>query len=233
MPSGKNSATLQALAEQYNHPAVRVLARELTHLAQELERSALAWPVSQPALAPGQPAIPHLEQIEEALRERREWQQFAEVIRAVLAARPEKLPASQSNEPHPAALIALRLLWGAERFAELPTALLRPPPASFLTSLAALAPDQEDQASQLDLAVADWLQSIRPERAAALPAETVQGFARMVAAFRAVGKLRREVIFEDVAAGYLAWARLLHAHLPQLVNIASGWWSSPERPSRL
>ncbi len=231
MSSGNNSTTLQALAAQYNHPAVRVLARELTHLAQELERSALAWPASPPALAPGQPAIPHLEQVEEALRERREWQQFAEVIRAVLAAVPETLPAPQSNEPHPAALIALRLLWGAERFAELPTALLRPPPTSLLTNVATLATDQESQASQLDRAVAAWLRGIQPESQEALPAETVQGFARMVAAFRAVGKLRRAVLFEDIAAGYLAWARLLHAHLPQLVHIASGWWSSPgQRP---
>jgi hypothetical protein len=240
MSSGNKPTTLQTLTERYNYPAVRVMARELTHLAQEVEHGTLAWPASPPALAPGQPAIPHLEQVEEALREQRghqpgrdyhtAWRKFAKVIRAGLVALPEPLPAPGSSEPHPAALIALRLLWGAEHFAELPTALLRPPPAPFLASLAALAP-QENEATQLDLAVAAWLQSIRPESEKALPAETVQGFARMVAAFRAVGKLRKAVTLEDVAAGYLAWARLLHANLPQLVHIASGWWSSPERPS--
>lgn len=228
MSSGSNSATLQALAERYNHPSVRVMARELTHLAQEFEQGTLAWPVSSPTLAPGQPASPHLELVEQTLMGHG-WRQFVEVIWALLASQPAALLAPRGNEPHPASLIALRLLWGAERFAELPTALLRPPPADFLSSLASLAFDQESQASQLDHAVAAWLQGIRPESEEALPAATVQGFAEMVAAFRAVGKLRKEVVFEDIAAGYLAWARLLHANLPQLVNIASGWWSSQER----
>jgi hypothetical protein len=236
--SGNNSATLQALAEHYNHPSVRVLARELMHLAQAFERGTLAWPASPPALAPGQPAIPHLEQIEQALQQpgrdySTAWRQFAEVVRATLEAMPEPLPAPAASEPHPAAIIALRLLWGAEHFAGLPTAALRPPPAPFLTSLASLAADQEGQASQLALAVAAWLRAIRPASEALLPVETVEGFARMVAAFRAVGKLRGEVELEDIAAGYLAWARLLHTHLPQLVHIASGWWSSQERRSHL
>jgi hypothetical protein len=237
-----NSKQLGALAERYNHPSVRVMARDLTHLAQELEQGTLAWPASPLDLPPGEPAIPHLEQIEEALKEQRwrqpgydyyaNWRWFAEGIRAILAALPEPLPAPTDNEPHPAAVIALRLLWGAERFAELPTALLKPPPAPFLASLASLAVP-ESQASQLALEVGAWIQRIRPSREGLLPAETVQGFAEMVAAFRAVGKLRKEVVFEDIAAGYLAWARLLHANLPQLVNIASGWWSSQGRPSRL
>ncbi len=239
MSSGSSSPMLQALAERYNHPSVRVMARELTHLAQAFERGASVWPANLPALAPGQPAIPHLEQVEAALQQQSwrqpgynhytTWRQFAEVIRAVLAAQLAALPTPKGNEPHPAAVIALRLLWGAERFAELPTAVLRPPPAPFLASLASLAFDQESQASQLDLEVARWLQGIQPESKEAVPAKTVQGFAEMVAAFRAVGKLRKEVVIEDIAAGYLAWARLLHANLPQLVNIASGWWSSQGR----
>src|SRR5262249_3838743 len=117
MSSDNNSAMLQALAEQYNHPSVRVMARELTHLAQELERGTLAWPASPPALAPGQPAIPHLEQIEETLKEQRwlqagynhyaNWQRFATSIRAALAEQPTPLSTSTSSEPHPAAVIAL------------------------------------------------------------------------------------------------------------------------------
>jgi hypothetical protein len=227
---------LNTLAARYSHPAVRVMIRDLTQLAQELEQGTRVWPAKPPTLPPGWLSITNLEDIEYVFTQPRwrghmddhfaAWRQFAEVIRAVTQGLPPSLSRPGRREPHPAAIIALRLIWGAERFAELPTAVLKPPPQPFIGSLAHLSlPAPQSEANQLDLAVVAWLQGICPAQAEALRVESIQGFAQMVACFRAIGKLQGEVSLEDMAASYLAWARLLHADLLQLVNVASGWWS--------
>jgi hypothetical protein len=236
------TAALNALAERFAHPSVRVLVRELSHLARDLERGALAWPRRPPALAQDRPVLPGLESIETALHQppsgesravdHNDWASFA---RAVLSAFSTSPAANQypAGAPHPVSVIALRLIWGAERFSELPTVVLKPPPISFLEHLARLpAPEPQAPSVQLDHAISTWLQERLPpdtQRQALLPIADVRGFVRLVAACRVVGQMRSKLILEDVAAGYLAWARVLRANLEQLSAISSGWWSSTGR----
>lgn len=237
------ASTLAALPERFAHPSVRVLARELTHLLREMEQGERRWP----ALSVQNEGLPSLETMQAALGEhylwrrqaidQQDWRGFARTIWAsleppLLAAGGQPAP----NEPHPATIIALRLIWGAERFAELPTVALKPPPASFLEKLASLrAPSAMPPAEPvaLERALATWLlqelSHFYPHGRPGLPVEELRGFARIVAACRVVGQLREALELEDVAASYLAWARLLQADLQRLTNISSGWWSPNDR----
>ena len=235
------ASTLAALPERFAHPSVRVLTRELTHLLDEMEQSKRRWP----ALAVQNEGLPGLETMQTALGkhylwrrqaiDQQDWRGFARTIWAsleppLLAAGGQPTP----NEPHPATIIALRLIWGAERFAELPTVALKPPPASFLEKLAKLpAPAHRSEPAALERAAATWLSQellhFSPKGRPGLPVEALRGFGRIVAACRVVGQLREALELEDVAAGYLAWARLLRADLQRLTNISSGWWSPNER----
>ena len=238
-PAMENAASpLEALPERFAHPAVRVMVREVTHLVREIKRGTQPWPHVPPA-AQASIHVPGLESIEAALTQQpigndtlitqRQWASFARVILEITASAASDAAAPQpaTSAPHPAAVIALRLIWGAERFAELPTVMLRPPPAAFLEQLTYLpAPEPRTPPAQLDEAVFLWLQERPPLTNAA---SDIQGFARVVAACRVVGQLRQELDLEDVAAGYLAWARLLRANPGQLSDISSGWWSSAER----
>lgn len=237
------ASTLAALPERFAHPSVRVLTRELTHLLYEMEQGKRRWP----ALSAQNEELPGLETIQAGLGkhyvwrrqavDQRDWRGFARTIWAsleppLLAAGGQPAP----NEPHPAAIIALRLIWGAERFAELPTVALKPPPASFLEKLANLrAPSAmpPTEPAALERALATWffqeLSHFCPQSRPGLPVEELRGFARLVAACRVVGQLREALELEDVAASYLAWARLLRADLKRLTDISSGWWSPNER----
>jgi hypothetical protein len=161
-----------------------------------------------------------------------DWRGFARIIWASLdsLARMERQPAT--NEPPPATIIALRLIWGAERFAELPTVALKPPPASFLQKLTNLpAPARRSAPEAFERALAVWLAQQPPlsQGGLRLPVAEVRGFARIVAACRVVGQLRGAPELEDAAAGYLAWARLLRVDLQRLTDISSGWWSPNDR----
>ncbi len=240
------SPALDTLAQRFAHPAVRVMTRELTQLAHDLEQGARAWPViSQPSAQPDT-ALPGLEAIEAALSRRQwyrrlavdqqAWQGFARTIWALLNLSPVAKQAPAVNEPHPAAVIALRAMWGAERFAELPTVVLKPPPAEFLQKLAHLpAPARQAPPRQLDRVVAAWLEQIQPDTQQGrplLPVTDVRHFVHIVAACRAVGQLRAGLELEDIAAGYLSWARLLPTDLQRLTALSSGWWSPRDRPSR-
>ena len=235
------ASTLAALPERFAHPSVRVLTRELAHLLDEMEQGQRRWP----ARAVQNEGLPGLETMQAALGEhylwrrlavdQQDWRGFASTIWAVLeplllAAEGQPAP----NEPHPAAIIALRLIWGAERFAELPTVALKPPPALFLGKLARLpAPAQNDESEALEGEVATWLlqelSHFYPRGRPGLPVEELRGFARIVAACRVVGQLREALELEDVAASYLAWTRLLRADLQRLTAISSGWWSPNDR----
>ena len=230
------SSTLAALPERFAHPAVRVLTRELTYLLHEMEEGERRWP----ALVAQDEGLPGLETIQAALSghslwrrlavEQQDWRGFTRTIWAALETLPLAKRQAEPNAPHPATVIALRLVWGAERFAELPTVALKPPPASFLEKLANLpAPARRSEPATLERAVATWLlqelSHFYPEGRPGLPVEEVRGFARVVAACRVVGQLREAPELEDVAASYLAWARLLRADLQRLTNISSGWWS--------
>ncbi len=232
---------LEALAERFAHPAARVLARELTRLARDLERGALAWPRA-PASERNNAALSGLESIEAALNRRRaehplavdqsDWADFGRALRGIAGAAPDagQPPAGAP----PASVIALRLIWGAERFSELPTVILKPPPAPFLVELAVLpAPEDSAPPEQLARTVSAWLQARQPAEPGLLAAADVRGFARVVAACRVVGQRRKAVTLEDAAAGYLAWARLLRADPQRLSDISSGWWSaSGHQPGR-
>jgi|GEM_PF-3145223 len=236
---------LEQLAERFAHPSVRVMTRELSQRARELERGALAWPLLPQPPAQHGAVLPGLESLEAALGKRRwfrrlavdqsDWRSFARVIQDILSASSNASQQSAAGAPHPASVIALRLVWGAERFAELPTVMLKPPAADFLAQLAHLpAPKRGTPPEELDQAVASWLQERSlaiGQQSAFLPGEDVRGFARVVAACRVVGHLRKALALEDVAAGYLAWARLLRANPQQLTDISSGWWSSTDRQS--
>ncbi len=240
------SFPLEQRVERFAHPAVRVMARELSHLARDVERGTLAWPETPPASMGTSTSLPGLEPIEAALSQqdtgatsavnRSNWAAFARAVAGILRASSSIDPSPAASAPHPASIIALRLIWGAERFAELPTVILQPPPAPFLERLARVpAPERDTPPEQLDQTVFTWLQENQPRAettAARLPASDVHGFARVVAACRAVGQLRQELTLEDGAVGYLAWARLLRADLEQLSNISSGWWSSARQPGR-
>lgn len=226
-----DSARLDTRTERFDHPAVRVMTRELTHLARDLAHGTSAWP-PLPAAHSGA-ALPGLESIEAALYHdgagavaQSDWAAFT---RAVLGTVGIATADSQPGEPHPAALIALRLIWGAERFSELPTVMLRPPPAAFLDHLARLlAPASQTPPAQLDQTVSSWLQenqALADQASLLLPIADVRGFVRVVAACRVVGQMRQAIALEDVAAGYLAWTRLLRANPQQLSDISSGWWS--------
>lgn len=236
------AAPLETLAERFAHPAVRVLARELNHLNRDLERGTLAWP--RIPSAPHDPALPGLERIEAALTRPAsaasaiapgDWARFARVIVGIVSAAPDAPQPPADGGPHPASVIALRLIWGAERFSELPTVMLKPPPAAFLEHVARVpAPEDQSPPAQFAQATARWLQERRAasdQTASALPVDDVRGFARLVAACRVAGQMRQEIALEDAAASYLAWVRLLRANPQQLSDIASGWWSSNERPA--
>jgi hypothetical protein len=237
------TSPLDALAERFAHPSVRVLARELTQLAREMERGTLAWPSLSQLPAQKRTTLPGLESIEAALGQQRwykrlavdqsDWQRFGRSIQAMLNAPDGAGQNSAPQTPHQASLIALRLVWGAERFAELPTVILKPPPAAFLEHLAHLpAPKRSTPPEELDRAVSLWLQERQPpasQTTSPLPTDDVRSFARVVAVCRVVGQLRGDLTLEDVAAGYLAWARLLRANPEQLSDISSGWWSSTGR----
>ncbi len=233
---------LEQLAERFAHPSVRVMARELSQRARDLERGALVWPPMPQLPTQRGAALPGLESIEGALGQRRwfrhlavdqsDWRRFALVVQAILLAPGDASQQPADGAPNPASVIALRLVWGAERFAELPTVVLKPPAADFLEQLAHLpAPKRGAPPEELDQAVASWLQESLPalEQQTLLPVDDLHGFVRVVAACRVVGQLRHELALEDVAAGYLAWARLLRANPQQLIDISSGWWSSTDR----
>jgi hypothetical protein len=238
------ASTLAALPERFAHTSVRVLARELTHLLHEMEQGERHWP----ALSVQSEGLPGLETMRAALGkhyvwrrqaiDQQDWCGFARTIWAsleppLMAAGGQPAP----SEPHPATIIALRLIWGAERFAELPTVALKPPPATFLEKLASLrAPSAIPPAEPvaLERALVTWLLQelshfYSGQGKRGLPVEELRGFARIVAACRVVGQLREALELEDVAAGYLAWARLLQADLQRLTDISSGWWSPHER----
>lgn len=242
------SSALAALPERFAHPSVRVLTRELAHLLREMEQGERRWP----ALAAQDEGLPGLETMQAALGahslwrrlavEQQDWRGFTRTIWATLEALPLAKRQAEPNAPHPATVIALRLVWGAERFAELPTVALKPPPASFLEKLARLpvslplvagAAARRSEPGALERAVATWLlqelSHFYPEGRPGLPVEEVRGFARVVAGCRVVGQLRKVSELEDVAASYLAWARLLRADLQRLTNISSGWWSPNDR----
>ena len=53
-----NTAPLEALVERFAHPSVRVMTRELSHLARDMERGTLAWPRMSPALAQSGATLP-------------------------------------------------------------------------------------------------------------------------------------------------------------------------------
>ncbi|HEY7347750.1 MAG TPA: hypothetical protein VH599_05480 [Ktedonobacterales bacterium] len=236
------TSSLDALAERFAHPSVRVMARELAQMARDLERGTLAWPRTPPVTAWFSAALPGLESIEAALNQRRDrslavdqsdWACFARTVQAGAGAADDAVQQPPLRAPHPVSVIALRLVWGSERFRELPTVILKPPPAPFLEQLARLpAPERAAAPEQLVQAVSAWLQERQPladQEHALLTVGDVRGFVRVVASCRVVGQLRKEVTLEDVAAGYLAWARLLRANLDQLSDISSGWWSSTGR----
>jgi hypothetical protein len=237
------SSALAALPERFAHPSVRVLTRELAHLLREMEQGERRWP----ALAAQDEGLPDLETMQAALGgrslwrrlavEQQDWRGFTRTIWATLEALPLAKRQPEPNTPHPATVIALRLVWGGERFAELPTVALKPPPASFLEKLASLpAPARHSEPEALEHTVATWLlqelSHFYPGGRPGLPVEEVRGFARVVAACRVVGQLRGVPELEDVAASYLAWARLLRADLQRLTNISSGWWSPHDRQPR-
>ncbi len=231
-------APLETLVERFAHPAVRVMARELSHLARDWERGTPGWPGI--ASAPNTAVLPGLEGIERALAgasapgasavTRDDWARFARTVLACVGA--DQPPAAAPRAP---SVIALRLIWGGERMSELPTVILKPPPAAFLEQLARLpAPARQTPPAQLDQAVTVWLEDrliSANQPSSPLPVADARGFARFVAACRAVGHMRREITVEDVAASYLAWIRLLRADPQQLSDISSGWWSSTEHPS--
>jgi hypothetical protein len=230
--------SLDTLAERFAQPAVRVMVRELSHLARDVERGRLAWPQIPPAFGANRPLLPGLESIEAALSQpatsvaravnQDDWAGFARVVLGIARASACIDLSAATNGPHPASVIALRLIWGAERFAELPTVMLRPPPASFLEQLTLVpTPARQTPPEQLDQTVFTWLQeSLSRAKREALPATNVRSFARVVAASRVVGQLRKELALDDGAIGYLAWARLMRADPQHLSNISSGWWSS-------
>jgi hypothetical protein len=236
------SVPLDQLTERFAHPSVRVMARELSQLARDFERGALAWPALAQLPARYGAVLPGLETIEAALHQRRwfrrravdqgDWLCFARTVQGTLRASGdfEQPPA---GAPHPASVIALRLVWGAERFAELPTVILKPPAAPFLEQLARLpAPERHAPPQQLDRAATAWLQEIQPtsgQGTLLLSIADIHGFVCVVAACRVVGQMRAELALEDVAAGYLAWASLLRASPQQLTGISSGWWSPSDR----
>jgi hypothetical protein len=229
---------LEQLAERFAHPAVRVLVRELSHLARDLERGIIAWPHLLPA--PSETTLPGLEQVAAALTRQsaqaasavapEDWSGFARTIVGTVNTSPHAPQPPADGGPHPASVIALRMIWGAERFSELPTVVLKPPPAAFLEHVADMpAPASQTPPAQLAQAVSSWLQGRRAGTdltPASLSVEDVRGFARVVAACRAAGQMRQEITLEDSAAGYLAWVRLLRADPQQLSDISSGWWSS-------
>ena len=232
------ASPLDMLLERFAHPSVRVMARELTQLARSLERGTLIWP-RVPLSALNSAALPGLERIEAALNRRadalravtqEDWRCFTRTVLALPGVSSQEGYQAASAGPPPASVIALRLVWGAERFSELPTVILKPPPASFLEHLARLpAPEREAAPEQLDLGVSAWLQTRQPpadQDHSPLPVAAIRGFVRVVAACRVVGQMRQELTLEDVAAGYLAWARLQRANPGQLSNISSGWWTS-------
>jgi hypothetical protein len=237
------AAPLETLADRFAHPAVRVLVRELSHLARDLERGTLAWPRIPPAQS--NPTLPGLEHSEATLEQQSagetsavapgDWARFARTTVGLVSAAPSAPRPPADGEPDSASLIALRLIWGAERFSELPTVMLKPPPGAFLEHVARLpAPDQQAPPAQLVRAVSERLQTQRAvidQTASSLPVDDVQGFARIVAACRVAGQMRQEIALEDAAASYLAWARLLRADPRQLSDVSSGWWSSNERPA--
>ena len=234
------ASALAALPERFAHPSVRVLARELAHLLREMEQGERRWP----ALTVQNEGLPGLETTQAALSEhclwrtqaadQQDWRGFSRTIWAALESLPRAERQPEPNEPHPTTIIALRLIWGTERFAELPTVALKPPPASFLEKLARLsAPARHSEPEALERALATWLlqelSHFYPGGQPGLPVEEVRGFARIAAACRVVGQLREALELEDIAASYLAWARLLHADLQRLTNISSGWWSPADR----
>jgi hypothetical protein len=239
---------LTTLSRRFDHPSVRVMARELAQLARDLEQGLPA--LSSPFQFPAQQGatLPGLETIETALNqprqqrssavEQNDWQGFAQTIWAALARSPDASQQLLPNTPHPAAVIALRLIWGGERFAELPTAVLKPPPAGFLDKLSRLpALAEHSDPALLALAVAAWIAQIPSDSSQSeLAAANTRGFMRVVAACRVVGQMRAALELEDVAAGYLAWAHLLRADLQRLTAISSGWWSptarQPDRHTR-
>lgn len=230
--------SLDALAARFAHPSVRVMARELAQLARSLERGTLIWPRA-PLSVPNRAALPGLERIEAALNRPadalravtpEDWHCFARAVLALPGIPPQQGQQAASAAPHPASVIALRLVWGAERFSELPTVILKPPPASFLEHLARLpAPERDTAPAQLDHAVSAWLQSRQPpadQEPSPLSVADIRGFVRVVAACRVVGQMRQELSLEDIAAGEIAWARLQRANPEQLSSISSGWWTS-------
>ncbi len=236
------SSQLTALSERFAHPSVRVMARELAQLAHDLKQGARTWPSLLQLRAQQGGALPGLEAIEAALSQQRQhgpaatdysdWQGFAQTIWAAFAFSSSEPP--PPDVPHPAAVIALRLIWGAERFAELPTVVLKPPPARFLDNLCRLpAPARHADAAALDQAVAAWVAQMQPDSSQGKPspeaAANVRGFVHIVAACRAVGQMRPALELEDMAASYLAWARLLRADLQRLTAVSSGWWSPTDR----
>lgn len=232
------ASPLDELVERFGHPAVRVMARELAQLAHNLERGTQVWP-RMPLPVPNGAALPGLERIEAALTRRsdtlravtqEDWRCFARAVLALPGASPQEDQQAASAGPHPASVIALRLVWGAERFSELPTVILKPPPTSFLEQLARLpAPERETAPEQLDHAASAWLQTRQPpadQERFPLPVADIRGFVRVVAACRVVGQMRQELTLEDIAAGEIAWARVQRANPGQLSNISSGWWTS-------
>lgn len=234
------ASELAALPERFAHPSVRVLARELAHLLREMEQGERRWP----ALTVQNEGLPGLEVMQAALGEhslwrrlaveQQDWHGFSRTIWAALESLPYTERLSEPNEPHPATIIALRLIWGAERFAELPTVALKPPPTPFLEKLARLASlARHSEPEALERALATWLLQelahFYPGGQPSLSVEEVRSFARIVAACRVVGQLREALELEDIAASYLAWARLLRADLQRLTNISSGWWSPDDR----
>lgn len=234
------SLQLTTLSERFAHPSVRVMIRELTPLARALDQGTQVWPSLLQSPAQQGTALPGLEAMEAALSRQRQhgpavnesdWRGFAQTIRAAFALSHTEPPTPDT--PHPAAVIALRLIWGAERFAELPTVVLKPPPVGFLDNLCRLpTPAQHTDPAELDQAVAAWvaqLLSVPEQGKPTAAAANVRGFAHVVAACRVVGQMRAALELEDVAAGYLAWARLLHANLQRLTAVSSGWWSPTDR----
>ena len=228
------------LDKRFDHPAVRVLVRELTHLARAWERGMLAWPGCALPLADTNPSLPGLERIEARLPQRLtartsavdqgDWVCFARTVLATVGISNDVDHRADAGTPHPISVMALRLIWGAERFAELPTVMLKPPPAPFLDQLAHLpTPEGPAPPEQFDHFISEWLQERQPapdDVSSPLAVGDVRGFTRFVAGCRAVGQMRQELALEDVAAGYLAWVRLLRANPQQLSDISTGWWSS-------
>src|SRR5690242_2666462 len=95
---------LETLAERFAHPSVRVMARELNHLARDVERGTLARPEMPPAFVEASTFLPGLESIEAALSQKAaratsvinqsDWAAFARMVVGILRASSSVDPSS-------------------------------------------------------------------------------------------------------------------------------------------